>query len=160
MTTQVIYTRVPETIKEAADAYAEERGAKFSTAVVDLIERGLTAVGDEKSITALEQNVAQLTTENSQLRAVLQTAHTELSAVKTLAQRATQAVGSCPKCSKPINGYDLFAAGQCPHPGCGQPLSKLLAPEARSANLDQREFLILVGALGAVVGLALLAGKG
>jgi hypothetical protein len=158
VTTQVIYTRVPDAVKEAADAYANERGAKLSSAVVELLEKGLTAVGDEESISALEARVALLGSENSQLQAELMTAHTELSAVKTLAQRAVQVVGSCPKCTKPISGYDLLAVGQCAQ--CGQALTNLLAPDGPSTGLDQREFLILVGALGAVVGLALLAAKG
>jgi hypothetical protein len=158
MPTQVIYTRVPETLKDAADAYAAQRGAKLSSAVVDLMERGLTAVSDEQSIADLEKSVADCMAENARLKASLNSAKSELAAVKTLAQRAAQPVGSCPKCSKPISGYDLLASGQC-H-ACAEPLSKLLTPSVRSANLDQREFLILVGALGAVVGLALLAGKG
>lgn len=156
--TQVIYTRVPEALKEAADAYASQRGVTLTSTVAELLERGLTAVSDEASITALEQNVERLNAENSQLRTQLYAATSELSAVKNLATRAARPVGSCPKCSKPISGYDLFAAGQCRY--CAETLSNLIAPESRSSSLDQREFLILVGALGAVVGLALLAGKG
>jgi hypothetical protein len=154
----VIYTRVPEALKEAADAYASQRGTTLTATVADLLERGLTAASDEASIGALEKNVAQLTTENTQLRTELNAATSELSAVKNLATRAARPVGSCPKCGKPISGYDLFASGHCPH--CAQTLSNLLAPASPSTSLDQREFLILVGALGAVVGLALLAGKG
>jgi antitoxin component of RelBE/YafQ-DinJ toxin-antitoxin module len=158
MTTQVIYTRVPEELKEAADAYADERGAKLSSAIVDLLERGLTAVSDDRSIANMEQIVSLLTNENARLKASLNSARTELSAVKTLAQRASQPVGKCPTCSNVFSGYDLLATGTC-H-SCSESLSKLLTPSARSSGLDQREFLILVGALGAVVGLAILAGKG
>lgn len=144
-------------LKEAADAFASQRRTTLTSAVAELLERGLTATSDEESIAALEQNVAQLATENTELRSELNAAASELSAVKNLATRAGRPVGSCPKCGKSISGYDLLASGHCPH--CTQTLSNLLAPESRSTSLDQREFLILVGALGAVVGLALLAGK-
>jgi hypothetical protein len=157
MPTQVIYTRVPQTLKDAVDAYAGQRGAKLSSALVDLLERGLTASSDEGSIATLEQSVTALTAENGRLQAEVLTARTELSAVTTLAQRAAHPVGSCPKCSKQISGYDLLVTGQCK--SCGEALSTLLVPQSPK-NLDQRELLILVGALGAVVGLALLTGKG
>jgi hypothetical protein len=140
------------------EVYAGQRGAKLSSAVVDLLERGLTAASDEESISRLEQCVKDLSVENAQLRAEVAAAKTELAAVTTLAQRASRPVGSCPSCGRSISGYDLLATGQCSE--CSATLSALLAPENRSTSLDQKEFLILVGALGAVVGLALLAGKG
>jgi hypothetical protein len=154
----VIYTRVPEVLKEAADAYAHQRGRTLTSSVAELLERGLTAVSDEASIASLEDQVGELNAENSQLRSQLQAASTELAAVKTLASRATRPVGSCPKCGKPISGYDLLAVGQCSE--CKQGLANLIAPETRAPGLDQREFLMMIGALGAVVGLAILAGKG
>ncbi|MGH9305021.1 MAG: hypothetical protein ACRDZ5_11525, partial [Acidimicrobiales bacterium] len=68
-----------------------------------------------------------------------------------------RAIGTCPTCGKPITGYDLLGAGQCPH--CSQALSSLIAPTSASPTLDQRELMFLVGALGAVLGIAYLASK-
>lgn len=149
--------RVPGEVKNAADAYASERGATLSSALVDLLERGLTSVSDESSIAQLQEDLAQVRAKYVQIATELEAARSELAAVKALSQRASLPIGHCPKCEGQISGYDLLAAGECPH--CKQPLSELIAPTSRTNGLDQREFLMLVGALGAVVGLALLASK-
>jgi hypothetical protein len=154
---QVIYTRVPDEVKDAADAYASERGATLSSAVVDLLERGLTSVADECSIARLQENLAEVSARYAQTATELGAARSELAAVKALSQRASLPIGHCPRCEGQISGYDLLAAGECPR--CKQPLSDLIAPKSKTSGLDQREFLMLVGALGAVVGLALLASK-
>jgi hypothetical protein len=46
----VIYPPVPVTLKEAADSYASQHGKTLTSAVVDLLERGLTAASSERSI--------------------------------------------------------------------------------------------------------------
>jgi hypothetical protein len=107
----------------------------------------------------LEANVARLTSEKAQAESELRAARTELMALTTLSQRVRQTVGTCPNavCHKPISGYDLLATGRCSQ--CGQALSTLIAPATPSSTLDQRELMILLGALGAVVGIAYLASK-
>jgi hypothetical protein len=94
-----------------------------------------------------------------QAESELRAAKTELMAVTNLSQRAQQDVGTCPNpaCRQPISGYDLLATGRCRQ--CGQALSTLIAPATTSSTLDQRELMILLGALGAVVGIAYLASK-
>jgi hypothetical protein len=155
--TKVIYTRVPDQLKDAVDAHAEERGVTLSSAIVDVLERGLTAVSDEKSLAALEAKLADASARSARLESELRSAKAEVATVAALGTRAASHVGRCPTCTSPISGYDLFASGECP--SCRAPLSGLLASTSRSKALDQREFLMLIGALGAVVGLALVAGK-
>jgi DNA repair exonuclease SbcCD ATPase subunit len=157
MATEVIYARVPKDLKEAADAYASARGSTLTKAVVDLLDRGLSGSSDDRSVAELEQNLAQVRAEKAAAEAELSAAKTELSAVQSFAQRANRAVGSCPRCGKPITGYDLLGSGECPH--CSQALASLIAPTGESSTLDQRELMFLVGALGAVLGIAYLASK-
>jgi len=153
---QVIYARVPDNLKAAADLYANEQGVTLTRAVTDLLERGLAAATDEPSVEELQQSLARETAEKAQLHAELQGLRAEATALGALAQRVGQTVGTCPNpsCKAPITGTDLLAVGQCPK--CGQKLSRLIAPSVSSSTLDQPEFLMLLGALGAVVGIALL----
>lgn len=158
---QVIYARVPDNLKEAADSYAHDRGMTLTGAVVDLLERGLAAVSDERSIADLEARFAQVSAEKAQLDANLRVVATEIQALRAFAERATQTqVGTCPnpECGKPITGYALLGTGRCDQ--CGQTLTDLLAPRSTVSTLDQREFGLLVGALGAaLVGAVFLASK-
>jgi hypothetical protein len=55
--TQVIYARVPEALKDAADLYANERGTTLTSAVVDLLGRGLAAFSDLKEWIAAGRRV-------------------------------------------------------------------------------------------------------
>jgi antitoxin component of RelBE/YafQ-DinJ toxin-antitoxin module len=158
---QVIYARVPDTVKEAADAYAEDRGVTLTSAVVDLLGRGLAAASDERSIADLESKLARASAEKAQSEANLAAAMSELGGLRAFAQRAVQAVGTCPNsaCGQPITGYDLLAVGHCSH--CEQTLMDLLAPRTSSSNLDQREIGLLLGALGvARVGAAIIGSAG
>ncbi|GAA3201766.1 hypothetical protein ACFO1B_06455 [Dactylosporangium siamense] len=158
MSSETIYARVPTAMKEAIDTYATERGTKLTSAVVDLLGRGLEAVADEKSINDLLANLARTTAEKADVEAELVTARAQLATLSTFADRAGQRVGTCPSCSKPITGADLFAVTRCP--ACKQPLTELLAPKAGAVStLDQREMLLLVGALGAVLAIAYLSTK-
>ena len=70
----------------------------------------------------------------------------------SLAERTRQELASCPRCREPVRGSDLLVSGRCPE--CGKALTKLLRP-APQANLEQSEYLALLGALGVLVGLAL-----
>jgi hypothetical protein len=153
----VIYARVPETLKEVVDGYAEERGVTLTSAAVDLLERGMAAVSDERSITNLETKLAQVTAEKAQSEAKLAVVMNELGGLRAFAQRAVQAVGTCPNpaCGQAITGYDLLALGRCNH--CQQILTDLLAPRTSSANLNQRDVGLLLGALGvALIGAAII----
>jgi hypothetical protein len=156
LSTEVIYARVPTALKEAADAYAAENGKTLAGAVAGLLDRGLKAMAGDESANELGASLARVTAEKVQVDAELRSAQTQLATLSTFAERASLTVGTCPKCHRPITGHDLLAAGQCPH--CHQPLSSLIVPE-KSSTLDQRELLLLVGALGAVLAVAYLAAK-
>lgn len=167
-TTQVIYARVPAELKEAADAYAAERAETLTSAVVDLVGRGLAAATDEASVGELRDRVARLTSERAEIEADLRSARAELGTLQALTQRTRQAVGTCPNasCRGQVTGYDLLAAGLCP--SCGKALPDLLAfasgvdttGSASIANVNERDILLLLGAVGAVVGVAYLATRG
>ena len=145
MSTEVIYARVPTALKGAADEYASQRGKTLTGAVVDLLGRGLSAATDERSVRDLE------------VEADLRAAETQLAALASFAERARRSMGSCPSCSAPVTGFDLLTAGQCSQ--CGQSLSELVVPLRAGPALDQREVLMLMGALGAVLAIAYLASK-
>lgn len=159
--TQVIYARVAEQLKVAADAYAAQSGATLATTVAHLLERGLEATTNEKSIRELEARVQQLTGDNATIQAELRAGRSGFQTLTALSRRAQQHVGTCPDpaCGKSITGYDLLATGTCP--SCGRALSGLLLSGKQNADgLNQQEFLLLLGALGALVGVAPIAGKG
>src|SRR5680860_1060534 len=99
MSTEVIYARVPTSLKEAADTYASQHGKTLTRAVVDLLDRGLNAVSDERSIEELTANLARMTAEKAEVDAQLQAARAQLATLETFAQRAGQKVGVCPKLS-------------------------------------------------------------
>lgn len=155
MSSETIYARVPTAMKEAVDAYAEQRGTKLTAAVVDLLGRGLESVADEKSVDVLRNNLARAVAEKADAEAELVTARAQLATLGSFAARAGQRVGACPVCRKPITGGDLFGAVQCP--ACGKALTDLLAP--KTGAVDQRELLLFVGALSAVLGIAYLSTK-
>lgn len=157
MSTEVIYARVPVALKEAADEYASRHGKTLTGAVVDLLDRGLNAATDERSVRDLEANLARVTAEKATTEAELRTAETKLAALGAFAERAQRSVGSCPRCSAQVTGHDLLAVGQCPQ--CGQQLSDLAAAKPAGPALDQREVLMLMGTLGAVLAIAYLASK-
>jgi hypothetical protein len=155
---QVIYARVPDLVKDAVDTYSKDCGVTLTSAVVDLLGRGLAAASDEKSIAELEAKLASVSAERAQAEANLTSATSELGALRAFAQRAAQKVGSCPNadCRQVITGYELLALNQCSH--CKQPLMDLLAPRGTTSTLDQREIGVLFGALGAaLLGVAIVA---
>ena len=148
---QVIYARVPETLKEATDFYAGQRGVTLTSAVVDLLGRGLAAVSDERSIAALETQLAETKAANVALEANVKTSESELAGLRAFAQQAERGVGRCPnkECGAEISGIDLLALRKCPK--CGHALSDLLAPSVNTSTLNQREIGVLVGALAVVL---------
>jgi hypothetical protein len=157
MATEVIYARVPAPLKAAADAYASQHGKTLAGAVADLMERGLGAVSDERSVRELQVNLAYAKAEKARVEADLVAAQTQLATLGNLAHQADRRVGTCPHCGKSVTGRDLLEVRECPH--CHQTLSDLILPAQSTSSLDQRELLMLVGALGAVFAVAYLASK-
>src|SRR5579864_732952 len=95
---QVIYARVPDSLKSAADLYANDQGVTLTRAVTDLMERGLAAATDEPSVEELQNRLARESAEKAQLQAELQGLRAEATALTALAQRVGQTVGTCPSC--------------------------------------------------------------
>lgn len=157
VSTEVVYARIPAALKAAADDYASRSGKTLTGAVVDLLDRGLNAVTDERSVAELEANLAKVTAEKATIEADLRTAETQLAALGTFADRARRTVGNCPRCAAPVTGRDLLAFGQCPK--CSHPLAEFMAAQPAGLALDQREVLMLMGTLGAVLAIAYLVSK-
>jgi hypothetical protein len=158
---QVLYAKVAEQLKAATDQYAAENGLTLAGAVAQLLQRGLEGAGSQERVAALENRVNELSADKATLQSELQGARSELQALGALGNRVRQTVGSCPnpQCEAAISGYDLLATGACA--ACGASLSGLLVGKSEQPqSLNQQEFLLLIGALGALVGVALLAGKG
>jgi hypothetical protein len=159
----VLYTRVPEALKQALAAHAVGRGLSQTRAIVELLEQGLAGSADERSLAELEGKLARSQGELEATRVRLREAELVLGAARereeqsartyaAFAARARQVLARCPRCTKPLRGSDLLVTGRCPH--CDQAVTELLAPAPRSA-LDQTEYLALLGALGLLTGLAL-----
>lgn len=158
---QVLYARVPGPLKARAEGYASDHDLTLTAAVADLLQRGLEGGANAETVAELKEHVRGLAADKATLQSELQGARSELQALSALGSRVRQPVGSCPNpgCETPITGYDLFVTGSCP--SCGSRLSGLLVGESvRQESLNQQEFLLLIGALGALVGVALLAAKG
>lgn len=153
----VIYARVPDSVKKATESYAGDR-MTLTRAMVELLEKGIGVAENEATVGELRTRLEQSDAEKAALQAELQAARTEWAAVRSLADRAQRRVGTCPSCSAPITGFDLLGTSQCSN--CREDLSTLLVPEAGAkTSLNQRDVLLLVGALGAVLGVAYLASK-
>jgi len=159
----VLYTRVPDQLKQALAAHAASRGLSQTRAIVELLEQGLAASTDERSLAELEGKLVRSQREGEATRVRVREAELTLQAARereeqsartyaALAARARQVLASCPRCTKPLRGSDLLVSGRCPH--CDHAVTELLAPAPRSA-LNQTEYLALLGALGLLTGLAL-----
>ena len=155
---QTIYARVPDQIKEAAEEYGSGQGLTLANAVAFLLDRGLQAVGDEGSIASLEQRIAE---QHGELEILRQRDRTTSAAYHALAQRTTQPVGTCPQCSTAITGRDLLVTGQCPNPDCRVSLTALLGIGTNGVSakggLNDGDLKILLGALGLLLGIALVS---
>lgn len=161
--TAVVYARIASGLKGQVEAYANDRGVTLTAAVADLLERGLEAVSNAASVDQLQHRVAELDRQLSTARIELAEANATRSSLQererglqTLAQRAEQTLGPCPLCKKPVSGFDVLVSGHCP--SCGRGLaSVLVGPQMK--GLDQTELLVLLGALGIVLGAAYLGSK-
>lgn len=161
--TAVVYARIASGLKGQVEAYANVQGVTLTAAVADLLERGLEAVANAASLDQLQDRISEQDRQLSTARVDLADAKTTLSALQererglqTLAQRAEQTLGPCPHCKKPVRGFDVLVTGHCP--SCGRGLtSVLVGPQMK--GLDQTELLVLLGALGIVLGAAYLGSK-
>ena len=161
----VVYTRVPDALKQALQARAREGGLSLNAAAVELIERGLGVIEDERSSEGLERALQACASELDETRARLAEAELRLQAARereqlsartyaAFTERARHELASCPRCRKPLRGCDLFVSGRCPN--CANALSSLLVP-TRIGSLVVNEYLALLGALGVLAGLAMTA---
>jgi len=147
----VVYTRVPDSLKQALEAHASERGLSLTRAVVELVERGLEQTADQPSSSELEQTRVQLKQAELGLQSATQRERLTARTYRALAERARHQLGSCPGCRHPLTGSDLLVSGRCPN--CGKALTTLPLPAPRS-GFDRDEYLALLGAVGVLVGLA------
>lgn len=158
----VIYARVPSDLKERADEYARRNDWRPAYAVAELLERGLRRA----------ERVAALGARIAELEAALSATHAHLSeakaragllverqrtleaAYRALADRLAQRLGDCPTCASVVTGQDVLVAGRCPNPSCRSLLTPLMT--SRPKALDEQEMLLLIGAVGLVLGIALI----
>jgi hypothetical protein len=158
---QTIYARVPDQVKAATDAYASSAGMTLANAVAELLDRGLQAAHDFKSVDELERRVALM---SGELNALRRREQTMASAYEALAQRTSQPVGTCPGCHGVISGRDLLVFGRCPNTECGASLTPLLDTlsdrTSSKGALNDGDFKLLLGALGFALGIALISQAG
>jgi len=165
---QVIYARVSEDLKGAVDSYATEQGVTLTAAVSDLLAQGLEAVAEAPVVADLRRRYEVVSESLRQQETKVATARSELAALRGLTIRALQQVGVCPTCQEPITGYDLLSTGTCPKCAAKLPTPWNSGTETdgssssslvRAKGLNDRDVLLLLGAVGAVVALAYLAGQ-
>ena len=162
----VLYTRLPEPLKQALAAHAAARALSLSGAVAELLEQALAASSAQPTRAELEAQLAQLRNALTAAEARADAAEFALQAARererlfarscqAFAERAGHPLATCQRCKGALRGTDLLISGRCPNPTCSAPaLTSLLLPAPR-AGLDQHEYLALLGALGALVQLAL-----
>ena len=150
----------------SSEAYASTRNLTQTAAVVELLARGVEAAEEADAAVAATARAAELERELAEARTARQAEALKRQqaeqqhqffqrAAQTWTTRANQQVGHCPneKCKSPISGYDLFVSGQCS--ACERPLTSMLAPE--KPGLDQKELLVLFGAVGLLLGVVALS---
>ena len=158
----VVYTRVPEALKQTLQARARERGLSLNAVVLELVERGL----EPNSSDVLEEKLAVCASELERTQGRLAQAELGLQAARereqetartygALAERARHELALCPQCRTPVRGSDLLVRGHCPN--CNRPITALLIPRPQTGAPDRDAYLALLGALGALLGLALAA---
>jgi len=157
---EVVYARVPDSLKQALREYSAARGLSLTRALVEVAERGLEAISTESDLASREAKLEAAAEELKKTRTRLTDAQVRLRAVEerdtainraygAVAERIRQEVAQCPACREPVSGRDLLMRGRCPN--CGRALTSLLAPTR--AGLDRDEWIALLGALGVLAGL-------
>jgi hypothetical protein len=146
--TETIYVRVPQALKGGAKAHAKANGMTLTNAIADLLDRGLEAVENDESIENLQ---GQLQAKDAQLRDTAM----RLQGLQALANTP---LGVCPapNCKTVITTVDVLVHGKCSneHPLRAPDMSD--KPQA-SSGLDDNQSLILIGAVGLLLGAAFLA---
>ena len=167
MTTTTIYARVQETAKSAVESYAAKNGMTLTGAVQDLLGLGLEAAETKKTLARLE---GELVSAKEALRSI----HIEIQeqvasgdqtrreldalrqAAEVWAKRADITVAKCPSCDEPISGADLLIAGRCN--GCRESTSLLMEP--KTSDVNSRDLMLVLGAVGVLLGLLVVSGTG
>ena len=165
--TPILYVRITPALRRQLEAYRVELAQTLTAAVTELLERGLASVANGASVQeleakagGLEQELALTRIQLAEANAALRALHGREQELKTLGERAELPVGSCPFCRKEVRGTDVLLTQRCPNPNCGRGLtSLLLGSGAGSKDLDRTELLVLLGALGIIVGAAYLQSK-
>jgi hypothetical protein len=130
----VVYARVPDSLKLALEARARERGLTLTGVVVELLERGLEATGDEgsrelerelvASANELERARGRLAEPEAGLEVAREREEINARTLRVFAERARHKFASCPYCLRPLRGYDLLVVGHCPN--CDRAITALL----------------------------------
>jgi hypothetical protein len=169
MTDAVIYARVPEEAKRAAETFKVDHGISLAAAIAILIALGADSGRLKKENGRLLDHVRQLTDERDAARAqldqvrgnsaALEASNRALaSAYQAVAAPLDRSIGTCATkgCGKVLRGSDLLVTGVCS--SCGTDLATLIAP-ARG-TVDPNQYLLLLGAVGLLLGIAMLQSKG
>jgi hypothetical protein len=164
-----IYARIPDKLKSELDAYSANRHVKLTAAMVELMEIGLDSVQNETTVAALEQRLAGTTEQAAEAHALAEQAENARAALQAtlngqteayalVGGRLSQPIGFCPSCKKPITGRNLIVSNACGE--CSASLSSLLDPKTPAGStLNGTEYLLLIGALGLLVGMAMAQSK-
>jgi len=165
-----LYAHIPDSLHAALNSYAKDRRVKLTAATVELLETGLDAVANATTRVALEERVAVATEQAAEARALAEQAEKARAALEAtlngqteayalVGGRLNQPIGRCPSCRHPISGRDLVVRNACG--SCSAPLSALLDPRtpAAGSGLNTTEYLLLIGALGLLVGMAMAQSK-
>jgi hypothetical protein len=166
MASAALFVRIPPELRLAVDAHVAERGMSLSSAVADLLSRGLAATADEDSLRALELSLRDARTtvasRDQQLREAAATVAAAEAREKSLRDVAHQLeaapIGQCrtPGCGAPFNPVDLVVRRRCPK---GHPLTPVLEGAAKAPGLNSTDALIALAAIGLLVGLVAAAAK-
>ncbi len=158
MSAGVIYARVSADLKRAVDDYAGRREVTLTSAVADLLSRGLEAVANGRSSAQLERSVADLQVELAKRERDLAQEKTRAAGVEereralTAAMQEWQAVrvGTCPwqGCGVAVTATDLVMRRGCRN---GHPLGHLLEQVAKVPGMDSNQLLIAIAVLGLVL---------
>ncbi len=144
--TATIYARVDEELKDAVDDYRREHGLSLTSAVAELLGRGLEAAGNEDSVGDLEVRLRELQGELARIG----------SAAGQVDGRMAQVLGTC-RCGRDLTGRDLLMAGRCP--GCNRGVTGLLTGAAADTDgvVNRTELTPFVAGVGVALALILLA---
>jgi hypothetical protein len=138
-----LYFRGSAKLRENAEEYALGRGMTLSSALSLLVERGLEAAANERSVANLEQLIQQ----RSQELALMQERDRNWRAWADSIQGQLQTVrvGQCPSCKRVVTASDQFIMRRCPWSGCDDRLQQVLLA---TAGEFPPAIAGLVGALG------------